>query len=226
MEVADGVYTLPITVESDGSERTFTPTAVETERGLLLVDVGLPGRADDLEGALGDHGFGLDDVDLVFLTHHDGDHAGCLAEVVERTDAPVFTHWAEAPYVDGRKFPLKAGDERYPPARVDVEVVDGVGFTSEAGPLEVVETFGHTPGHCSLHLPDQQLLLAADALTANEDGLQGPSERFTLDMDRAGRSVALLAQLDVEHVVCHHGGHVEAGRERIRELVPDDVFAE
>lgn len=226
MEVADGVYTLPITVGMGGDERTFTPTAVETERGLILVDVGLPGRVEELETALDDHGFGLDDVDLLVLTHHDGDHAGCLAEVHERTDAPVFAHWAEAPFVDGREFPLKAEDERYPPARVDVEVVDGVGFTTKAGPVEVIETFGHTPGHCSLHLPDDQLLIAGDALTADGDDLQGPSEQFTLDTARAMKSVALLGELDVEHTVCFHGGYVEAGRERIRELVPDDVFVE
>ena len=226
MEVADGVYTLPITVERDGTERTFTPSAVETERGLILVDVGLPGRVDDLESALSEHGFGLDDVHLVVVTHQDGDHAGCLAEVRERTGAPVFAHWAEAPGIDGRDLPIKTDDpdDRYPPAYVDVEVVDGVGFTTRAGPLELVETFGHTPGHCSLYLPESKLLLAGDALTSDGESLQGPSEPMTADYDRAMASVARLGEFDVEHVVCHHGGYVQSGSETIRELVKSHEF--
>lgn len=221
MEVADGVYTLPLTTEMGDGERTFTPTAIETEQGLLLADVGLPGQADDLDAALGAHGFSLDDVHLVVITHHDGDHAGCLAEVRERTDAPVVVHWAEAPYIDGREFPLKSEGERYPPAYVDIEAVDGVGFTSEAGPVEVVETFGHTPGHCSLHLPDEQLLIAGDALTSDGETLHGPPEGYTLDEARAMKSVAKLGELDIDHTICFHGGYVEAGAERIRELAAD-----
>lgn len=221
MEIADGIYTLPITVGTDGGERTFTPTAVETERGLLLLDVGLPGRADDLAVALGTHGFDLTDVDLVVITHHDGDHAGCLAEVRDRADATTFAHRAEAPHVDGRAEPLKGDGERYPPATVDVEVLDGVCFSTRSGPLEVVETFGHTPGHCSCYLPDEKLLVAADALTTDGDTLRGPPEGYTLDEPRAMESVGRLGELDVEHVVCFHGGYVKSGTERIRDLAAE-----
>lgn len=218
MEIADGVYALPLTVGSGGDARTFTPTAVETERGLLLCDVGLPDRADDLEDALDRHGFDLADVDLVLITHHDGDHAGCLAEVRRRTGATTFAHRAEAPHVDGRRAPLKGDGERYPPATVDVEVVDGVCFDTRSGPLEVVETFGHTPGHCSCYLPDEELLVAADALTSDGETLHGPPEGYTLDEERAMRSVRRLGELDVAHAVCFHGGYVESGTDRIREL--------
>lgn len=222
MEVTDGVYTLPLTVETGGDERTFTPTAVETADGLVLCDVGLPGRIGDLEAALEAEGLSLSDVHLVVVTHHDGDHAGCLAEVRERTGATVLAHRAEAPYVDGRKLPLKGDGERYPPAAVDVEAIDGVCVRTAAGPLEVVETFGHTPGHCSLYLPDEKLLVAADALTSDGETLHGPPEGYTLDEERAMASVGRLGELDVEHTVCYHGGYVEAGTERIRELAPGD----
>lgn len=218
MELADGVYSIPVTVEMQGQERTFNHAAVETGTGLLLVDVGLPGQVGALEDALGQHGFGLDDVSLVVLTHHDGDHAGCLAEVRERTDAPVFAHVDEAPYVDGREFPVKASGDRYPPAPVDVEVVDGVRFATEAGSLEVVATPGHSPGHCSLYLPDERLLVAGDALTAPTGELAGPNEEYTPDMDRALESAGRLADLDVAATLCFHGGFVEQGSERIAEI--------
>jgi glyoxylase-like metal-dependent hydrolase (beta-lactamase superfamily II) len=218
MEIADNVYTLPVTLELGGAERTFTPSAVATENGLILVDTTIQGHAGVLAAALDEHGFGFEDVRFVVLTHHDGDHAGALAAVQDETDAPVVAHWAEAPYVDGREFPIKSEDERYPAARVDIEAIDGVGFTTEAGPLELVETFGHTPGHCSLHLPEERLLIAGDALTAADGELHGPAGQHTLDMERASQSVAKLGELDIEHTVCFHGGYVEAGSERIREI--------
>lgn len=219
MEITENVYTLPVTIGSGDQSRTFTPTAVDTEEGLILVDTTLPGHASDLEAALAEHGFGYEDVHLVVLTHHDGDHAGALAGVQAKTDAPTVAHWAEAPYVDGRKFPIKASDERYPTARVDIEAIDGVGFTTADGPLELVETFGHTVGHCSLYLPEEELLIAGDALTAADGELQGPAEQHTPEMEQAMESVAKLSELDVSHTVCFHGGYVEQGSERMHEIV-------
>jgi glyoxylase-like metal-dependent hydrolase (beta-lactamase superfamily II) len=125
----------------------------------------------------------------VLLTHQDGDHAGGLASVVASTDAVVFAHEVCAPYVDGREDPIKGGSDRYDPVPVDVELTDGVRFRTAAGPMRVVFTPGHAPGHVSLYLPDERLLLAADALTAARGRLRGPSEEFTLDMSEATDSV-------------------------------------
>lgn len=221
MEITENVYTLPVTIGEGDQSRTFTPTAVDTEKGLILVDTTLPGHAGALEAALEAHGFGFDDVRFVVLTHHDGDHAGALTAVQAETDAPTVTHWAEAPYVDGRQFPIKATDERYPAARVDVEAIDGVGFTTGDGPLEMVETFGHSVGHCSLYLPEEELLIAGDALTAADGELHGPAEQHTPEMAQAMESVAMLGEMDIEHTVCFHGGYVEQGSERIRAIVDE-----
>ncbi|MEF8853821.1 MAG: MBL fold metallo-hydrolase [Haloarculaceae archaeon] len=140
------------------------------------------------------------------------------ASVIEETDAVVFAHETCARYVDGREDPIKGEGDRYPPVPVDVELVDGERFRTEAGPMEVVFTPGHAPGHVSLYFPEKRLLVAADALTADEDGLQGPSERFTLDMAGAAESVERLAALDVESVHCYHGGTVAADSDRIAEV--------
>ena len=218
MELTDHVYSLPITIDFGDAERTFTPTAVETEEGLILFDTTFEGHLDALEDALGEHGFDLDDVRFVVLTHHDGDHAGALAKLQEHTGAPTFAHWAEAPYLDGRKQPIKSDGERYPAARVDVELLDGVGFSTLAGPLELIETFGHTPGHSSFHLPEADLLIAGDALTAADGELHGPAEQHTPEMAQAMESVAVLGELDFDRTVCFHGGAVDAGDERVREI--------
>lgn len=209
------VYALPLSFERGDHELVINPVAVETPRGLILVDVGLPGAVEQLSVHLEDVGFDWDDVWTVLLTHHDGDHVGALPDVLDRTDALVVAHRDEVPYVDGREEPVKGGEAVGIP--VDVELADGVSFRTEAGPMRVVETPGHSPGHVSLHFPESGLLVAGDALTA-EDGLAGPKPEFTLDMDEAAVSVGRLADLDVDGVVCYHGGYVEADSEEVRSI--------
>jgi glyoxylase-like metal-dependent hydrolase (beta-lactamase superfamily II) len=218
MELADGVYDFPQTLERDGVESTFHPAAVELPTGLLLVDTGYPGLTDQLAANLAEHGFDWDDVTGVLVTHQDGDHAGSLSTVVEKTGAVVYAHEWCAPYVSGEKAPVKSDGERYPPADVAVELVGGVSFNTSAGPMEVVFTPGHAPGHVSLHLPDAGLLLAADALTAVEGSLQGPSERYTPDMRAALESMQGLATRTFDRTLCYHGGVVDEGADSVAEL--------
>jgi len=61
------------------------------------------------------------------------------------------------------------------------------------------------------------VLITADAMTA-EDGLAGPNETFTPDMETATESVGRLADLDVETVICYHGGPVEATGDDIADI--------
>lgn len=214
-----GLHALPITVEYGEREVTFNPAVVETERGLALIDVGPEDSIGYLETHVDSLGYDLSDVWLVLITHHDADHAGGLADLLERTDATVATHRDEAPYVSGKWDPIKGdGDDRYPPVPVDLELVEGVRIPTLAGPMDVLETPGHTPGHISLHFPESDLLLAADALVVDDETLAGPRPEFTPDMDRAIESVGKLVDLEVEHTVCYHGGYVNEGAERIREI--------
>lgn len=219
MDLPSGVTVLPQTVERGDAEKTLHPAAVSTPRGVLLVDAGDPGTLDQIEANLAAADLALDDVRGVVVTHQDGDHAGALRAVVDRTDAVVYAHERDAPYVDGREHPIKsAPGEAYDPVDVDVELVDGVTFRTDAGPMAVVATPGHTPGHVSLYFPREETLLAADALTAEEGRLAGPSEEYTPELDEAHASAAALAELDVERVLCYHGGVVEATGDRIREI--------
>ena len=216
MELVEGVHDLTLTYEE--RDMTIHPAAIETDHGLLLADAGLPGSVDRLDAVLADAGHSIDDVAIVLLTHQDGDHAGGLAGIRRRTDALSVAHEADAPAIAGDETPLKSSGSRYPAAPVDLELVGGETFTTAAGPMRVVHTPGHTPGHVSLYFPDERLLVAADALTAPEGELSGPNERFTPEMDEAADSVARLAEFDVERVLCYHGGPIEAGSDEIRAI--------
>lgn len=213
--IAPGVYTLSLEFDFDGPTRPMYPAAVETDAGLVLVDTGFPGHVEAIEAQLEESGFGLDDVELVVVTHQDMDHAGALADIAARTGATTFAHTDEAPYVAGERPLLKDGE--YPPVAVDVELVDGVVFRTAAGAMRVVATPGHSPGHVSLYLPQEKLLLAGDAITA-EEAFDGPEEAATPDVGAAVDSVGRLAELDVERTLCFHGGLVEHDAGRIREM--------
>ncbi len=214
MRLAPGVHAFPQTLKHGTGPVTFHPAAVETPKGVLVIDVGFPANVDRLEAHLRDLGNGWGDVHGIVLTHQDGDHAAALSDVVAQTEATVFAHEEAAPYIDGREEPIKSDGDRYPPADVDVELVDGVRFHTDAGPMEVVFTPGHAPGHISLYFPTVELLLAGDAMTAR-DGLAGPSGEFTLDLTEATESVGRLAMLDVEQTLCYHGGFVKEGTDEI-----------
>jgi glyoxylase-like metal-dependent hydrolase (beta-lactamase superfamily II) len=216
-ELTEGVFAFPIETEFGGEEVVIHPSGIETDSGLILLDVGFPGEADALAAQLAEAGFGFEDVELIVITHQDSDHAGALSEVTDRSGALVAAHADDVPYIDGERDPIKGGSDRYPSASVDIELVDGVTFQTTAGPLRVVATPGHTPGHISQYLPDETLLLAADALVADEQ-LTGPNEQFTPDMERASESVGRLAELDIERTLVYHGGFVEEGTDRIKEI--------
>ncbi|WP_152040122.1 MBL fold metallo-hydrolase [Salinigranum salinum] len=219
MALPPSVHLLPLEFEHRGRPATLSPVAIETDRGLLLVDTGLDSTVDQLEARLDDAGFGLEDLRLVLLTHQDVDHVDALATITDRVSPVVVASTHAAQIIDGREEPRGGvGRGRPTPVPVDVEL-DGWGtIDTRAGPARVVPTPGHTPGHVSLYFPDERLLVAADALTADGGVLQGPRPEMSEEMELALESVGRLAELDVDHVVCYHGGSVEAGSDRIAEI--------
>ena len=86
MSLPEAVHDLAITYERGEMTLELHPVAVETDHGIVLVDVGLPGAVSEISEAFEEAGLGLEAVETVLLTHHDGDHAGALAELdVDRT---------------------------------------------------------------------------------------------------------------------------------------------
>ncbi|MDS0300505.1 MBL fold metallo-hydrolase [Halogeometricum sp. S1BR25-6] len=224
MNVPDAVHPLPVELDTDGGTRRFWPCAVETDRGLVLVDAGFAHTTDQLEAGLAEAGFDLSDVRLVFLTHQDGDHVGGLARVVSETDAVVVASEHAARVVDGSEPPRGSDpdDDRYEPVAVDVALAGEATLDTRAGPARVVPTPGHTPGHVSLYFPEESFLLAGDAVTAADGELNGPDPTFTEEMDEALASVRTLSQLDISRTLCYHGGFAAAaGSDRMAAIAVD-----
>lgn len=216
MPLPEHVHALPLTTTIQGQGRTFTPAAVETERGLLLFDVGLSGTLDLLEAELEAAG----EVSLIPTASSSPTRAATTAE---RSPNSARRSTRSLPHTTPPPASSTAGRTparvpTYPPARVDCAFDGSVTFDTLAGPATVFPTPGHTPDHVSVHFPEAQFLRAGDALTADDSGLQSPDEGFTEDWDRALESAAELAALDVDSTLCFHGGFVEAGSDRIAEI--------
>jgi glyoxylase-like metal-dependent hydrolase (beta-lactamase superfamily II) len=143
----------------------------------------------------------------------------------------VYAHVAELPFLTGRaNFPppdptVGAGIL----ARVSPpEPERGINLGNRLQPLPLngripgmptwrwIHTPGHSPGHVSLFRSIDRLLLAGDAVATTDQAsvyasvaqqreLSGPPAYFTIDWDKAERSVALLASLRPAILATGHG---------------------
>jgi glyoxylase-like metal-dependent hydrolase (beta-lactamase superfamily II) len=222
MRVADGVCVLSIPRGQREAEGFLNLTlTLDYENGNTLVDTGLPGQEGAIASALDEAGVRVRDLRRIIFTHQDIDHVGSGAALVRQSGARVLAHPADTPYIEGELRPLKATPEmleqrpqmrevleRLEPAGVDESLEDGERLDL-AGGLRVIFTPGHTPGHLSLYLERPKVLVAGDALTAEDGHLNGPNPSATPDAGEAARSVRRLAELDVKTVVCYHGGVVD-----------------
>jgi glyoxylase-like metal-dependent hydrolase (beta-lactamase superfamily II) len=196
-----------------------------------LVDAGLAvGAARILEAAA--ERFGPESRPAaIVLTHGHFDHVGALEALLAVWDVPVYAHTAELPFLTGRRdypppdptvgggliarltpmFPERGIDlgerVRELPANGDVPGMPGWRW---------IHTPGHSPGHVSLFRASDRVLVAGDALsTTGEESvfsvvtqrqaLNGPPAYFTIDWDRAERSVATIASLKPAVLAAGHG---------------------
>jgi len=196
---------------------------VEDEGRLLVVDTGLPATWDLLGRAVRELGRRPSDVAAVVLTHAHFDHTGSAARAQARLGVPVWLHEddftiAEHPYRYAHEnlralYPVKypasvrilgsmvaAGALRVPGVRGLRHAPPGSTLPVPGSP-RVVHTPGHTSGHCALHLPDRDVVLAGDALVTLDPytGVRGPqiiAGAATADSEKALASLDELVALD------------------------------
>ncbi len=69
---------------------------ITIDKGLILIDAGVEGKVDGLKKSLIDLGADWSDIQLIIITHVHYDHVGNLAEIKEKSQAPVLVHQAGA----------------------------------------------------------------------------------------------------------------------------------
>lgn len=160
-----------------------------------MFDTGMggKGRLRQLDLALAQAGFGVEDVRLVVCTHSHTDHYGLAGAIVERAGCELWMHprWEHVRLLaDDPSAALEArievarqsgvppkALERYREAReedddsgIDIleepdrDLVPGVEIETDLGTWQVHETPGHAPSHVVLHQPERKLLISGDHL--------------------------------------------------------------
>ncbi len=169
--------------------------ALAAGEGLVLVDTGIggAGRMRQLDLALAQAGFAVEDIRLLVCTHSHTDHYGLAAPIVERAGCELWLHPAwehvrltvEDPEAALEQRLEVARQSGVPPAALaryrrlreenddtgidglrapDRDLVAGVEVETDHGAWAVHETPGHAPSHVVLHQPESRLLLSGDHL--------------------------------------------------------------
>jgi glyoxylase-like metal-dependent hydrolase (beta-lactamase superfamily II) len=150
----------------------------------ILVDTGMQADGADLDTALTAADVGWADVSDIVLTHHHPDHIGALAHVVSR--APDAAVWS------GDLLPQTT------------QVGDG----DRIGPLRVLGTPGHTPGHICLVHDDTGDVFVGDCVGMFGGGLQHAPAAFTADVAEAQHSLHRLADVRGRRMYFAHGAEI------------------
>lgn len=224
------VYVLPIAFEHNGQRQTITPVLLRDEQHMVLVDCGYPGFVPLLEEAADEQGLSLRDLTHIFVTHHDMDHIGALAEMQRAyPQAETVVYELEALYVAGKRKSLRLIQaeasldgmpeesrqnaegfisflESIEPALVHRTEADGA-LLPWCGGTELVHTPGHMPGHASLFVRESGTMIAGDAVVIEDNGKLGiANPQFTLDMEAAISSVERMLTYPIRELICYHGG--------------------
>jgi glyoxylase-like metal-dependent hydrolase (beta-lactamase superfamily II) len=214
---------------------------IEAEGRLTVVDAGVPSSWQSLREALPQLGRTLADVDAIVLTHAHFDHVGFAERARRELGVPVYVHENDVPLT---KHPWRYDHERarsiylatrfralpivaellrhrafWPSPIHAVTRYDDGGVLPVPGSPRVIPTPGHTLGHCALHLPDRDAVIAGDALVTLDPytGRTGPrlvARAATADSERNLRSLDAIAATGAQRVLVGHGEPWESGAEQ------------
>jgi len=192
------------------AENTFIFRRDEGEKA-LIVDPG--DEAEKILGAVEAMGVG---VEAILLTHTHFDHVGALAPVAKATGAPVWCPEIEAGVIaDINSYVPWPGFGPFEDYEADHllkggEVLELAGFD-----IDVIHTPGHSPGHVTFSIPDEQAIFSGDVLFQGSVGrvdLPGgdPTGRTLMD------SIRLLLDTLPDETKVHpgHMGLTTLGAER------------
>lgn len=225
----ENIRVLNIKFKFGDIEDVIHPVIIMDDNEMILVDCGYSGFMPLIEDAMKAENLDCNQLTKIVITHHDHDHMGALADFkFKYPNIKVVASEIEAPFISGEKKNLrleqaeamqdtlsedqKAFGEAFceilrnvKPVNVDILVHDGE-VMDWCGGCEIISTPGHTPGHISLFIKNKTTMITGDAAVLEDNQLVVANPQFTLDLDKANKSLTKLMSYDVETFICYHGG--------------------
>lgn len=241
------IQMLTITINSNGMTNTIHPTLIWDDEDVVLIDTGYPGQLNEFRNCIDQVGVPFEKLNKILITHQDIDHIGSLSIIVEEStnNIEVYASEIEKPYIQGEKLLIKITPEKIakavaslpadtseefrkafknrlenpPKGKVNHVVTPGNDLPI-CGGITVIDTAGHTPGHISFYHKESKTLVAGDALMIENGQLNPSNPQYTFDIEQSLKSIEALLTLDIEKVICYHGGLFEGNiKERLSEIL-------
>jgi hydroxyacylglutathione hydrolase len=141
------------------AENCYVARREGSDRG-IVVDPGE--EADRILAAVEELGIG---VDAILLTHCHFDHIGAVAPVAKATGAPVWCPEIEVPVLaDIMSYVPWPGFGPFESYEADHSVAGGEKLELAGLEIDVLFTPGHSPGHVTYSIADEDALFSGDVL--------------------------------------------------------------
>lgn len=237
------ISVLNIAFKQHDSIQQLHPTLIESNGQFFLTDTGYEETLPQLRSALQQKGIDIINLTGILISHDDIDHLGALYDLKKmnpllqvycsKTEEPSVTGKIEAERLVQAKQLLQQLPEEQQAWGKDfvalqqsiqrIPAVDHVVQEKDLilGGIRIIETPGHTRGHISFYIEASKTLIANDAVVVEPGGkLNIANPEFTLDLPAAIRSVQKIRELDIQTLICFHGGIVtDHIRQKLDQLI-------
>lgn len=240
------IKVLDLKFDNNGKINVVHPAVIYNEKDMILVDAGYPFQIQQILDEAKRLEIDLNRLRKIIITHHDYDHIGSLMDIKEKfPTAQVLSSKIQSEYISGvqpflrteglkKSLEFLEGTEReivisrieaHDSLRrcpVDRYVSDNE-IVSDCGETTIIETPGHMPGHISVYVKSEKTLITGDAMNIFDDELKGANPDFTFDMPTAIQSIKKFSELDIENVICYHGGKYQSDTKKALQKLIDRI---
>lgn len=211
-----------------GREMCIYPVLIFNDEKAVLIDSGFPGQFEVLKKEIEKY-INIDKLEAIVITHHDIDHVGTAKQFKELLGdkLKIYATDIEADYISGNKRPHKLAALEENEANLDEASRNRMNFFKEGFEKSFVvvdETFkagdklpifndictldmpGHTIGHICIYVPSEKALITGDVIMLEEGKLVRARDGANYNPEMAVKSLSKLRGLDINKVLCYHGG--------------------